>query len=148
MVVGASLAWLSHVFQLTRETFWSTGLGDWIDPYFINFLLEHWYSSVRHLTDPMSPPMFFPVRGTLGYSHGLVLFAPFYLLVRPFAHPFQAYSLALCLVMLTGILSLYAILRKFLALSFLESFLLTAFFATSANVVSGILGVWSQRASV
>ena len=148
MVVGASLAWLSHVFQLTRETFWSTGLGDWIDPYFINFLLEHWYSSVRHLTDPMSPPMFFPVRGTLGYSHGLVLFAPFYLLVRPFAHPFQAYSLALCLVMLTGIVSLYAILRKFLALSFLESSLLTAFFATSANVVSGILGVWSQRASV
>jgi hypothetical protein len=148
IVVGAALAYLSSLFQLTNEVFWTTGLGDWIDPYFINFLLEHWYSSVRHFTDPTSPPIFFPTRGTLGYSHGLVLFAPYYILLRPFLHAFQAYSLTLLLVMLTGILCLYGLFRKFLALSSVESFLLTAFVATSANIVNGILGVWSQRASV
>lgn len=148
IVLVVSLSYLSYVFDIYHATFWNAGLGDWIDPYFINYLLEHWYRSVTTLSDPSSPPMFFPVRGTLGYSHGLILYAPFYVLVRLFFHPFQAYSLTLFLVIETGIVCLYLIFRKFIALSFVESLLLTVFFFTSQNVINGTVGVWSQRASV
>ena len=147
-IVLALAAWyVSSVFQLSGP-FWNAGLGDWMDPYFINYLLEHWHRSVWTLADPSSPPMFHPAGRTLGYSHGLILYAPVYVAVRPFLHPFQAYNVTLFLVVLGGTLALYAVLRRFLRLSFVESLLLAALFATSANISNGFLGVWSQRASV
>jgi hypothetical protein len=148
IVAGASLWYLGSIFQVFTGAFWHSGLGDWIDPYFINFLLEHWYSSVVHLTDPLSPPFFFPARGTLAYSHGLILYAPIYVALRFVLHPFQAYNLTLLTVVAAGIICLYVIFRKFAGLSFVESGVLTAFFATSANIMNGFLGVWSQRGSV
>jgi len=148
IVLAVSLSYLSYVFDICHDTFWRSGLGDWIDPYFINYLLEHWYHSVLTFSDPSSPPMFFPAAKTLGYSHGLILYAPFYVPVRFFFHPFQAYSLSLFLMIETGIVCLYVIFRKFLDLLFVESLLLTVFFLTSQNVINGTVGVWSQRASV
>ena len=143
-----SAYYLGSAFQLARRTFWTRGLGDWIDPYFINFLLEHWYRSLSTFTDPSSPPMFAPIRGTLGYSHGLVLYAPFYFVLRPFFHPFQSYGLMLFVVLEIGVVSLYLVLRLAFRLSFVEALLLSAFFLTSRNVLSGLMGVWSQRGSV
>jgi hypothetical protein len=143
-----SLSYLSYVFQIFHRTFWTSGLGDWMDPYFINYLLEHWYHSLSTFSDPSSPPMYFPVQKMLGYSHGLILYAPFYLPIRPFFHPFQADSLSLFVVLETGILCLYLIFRKFFELSFIESLLLTVFFFTSQNVINKSVGIWSQRASV
>lgn len=140
--------YLGYVFQVTHGTFWTMGLGDWLDPYFINALMEHWFTSLTHLTDPTSPPMFFPVHGTLGYSHGLALYAPYYVALLAFLHPFQAYNLMLVLVIETGLVCLYLLLRRLLGLSFIESFLLSAFFATSGNVMNGALGVWTPRPSV
>jgi hypothetical protein len=148
VLLCVSLWFLCGVFAVTGDPFWTAGIGDWMDPYFINYLLEHWHHSVRTLSDPASPPMYFPAARTLGYSHGLVLFAPFYLLVRPFLHPFQAYSATLLLVAETGVVCLYLFLRRSFALSFVEALLLTLFFLTSLNVTNGFVGVWSQRASV
>jgi hypothetical protein len=145
-VVGIAAGYVAALFQL-RGPFWTAGLGDWMDPYFINYLLEHWYRSVTHGTSPASPPMYYPAAGTLGHSHGLILYAPLYIAVRAFLHPFQAYNVTLFLVVLGGTVSLYAVLRK-LGLSFLEALLLTALFATSPNIANGFLGIWSQRASV
>jgi hypothetical protein len=143
-----SLPFLFSVFRFLDEVFWRNGIGDWLDPYFINYLLEHWYRSVWGFSSPASPPMYFPALKTLGYSHGLVLFAPFYVLARIFFHPFQAYGLTLLLVIEAGIICLYLTFRRILALSFVESLVLTAFFFTSQNVINGFVGVWSQRASV
>src|SRR5688572_11634762 len=84
IVLVVSLSYLSYVFQLFDAGSWNSGLGDWLDPYFINALLEHWYRSATNLSDPSSPAMFFPERKTLGYSSGLVLYAPFYLPLRSF----------------------------------------------------------------
>jgi hypothetical protein len=53
-VLAASLPFLSDVFGLSTPAFWQAGLGDWIDPYFINFLLEHWYHAVTTFSDPFS----------------------------------------------------------------------------------------------
>lgn len=140
--------YLGMVFQVTSPAFWSAGLGDWIDPYFINSLLEWWYQAARRLQNPASPPVFHPEPGTLGYSHGLILFAPFYLPVRLFLHPFQAYNLSILLVIATGTVSLYYCLRRLMGLTFVEALVLTAFFAASPNVLNPPLNVWTQRASV
>ena len=142
-----SCTYVGYVFRINDRIFWSAGLGDWIDPYFINALLEHWYRAVGNLSDPASPPMFFPAARTLGYSHGLILYAPFYILPRLVLHPFIASSLALALVMETGIVCLYLLLRR-LQLSFVEALLLTAFFFSSPNVINGATGIWAQRLSV
>ena len=148
VVAALSLSYLAYVFHIFSPAFWHSGLGDWMDPYFINFLLEHWHHSLWHLTDPSSPPMYYPARHTLGYSHGLILYAPFYLAVRPLLHPFIAYNVALVLVMETGIVCLYLLFRRFANLSALEAIVLTAFFCTSQNVINGGTAIWSQRASV
>ena len=142
LVLILSLAYLASVFQIFSRNFWEAGIGDWVDPYFINFLLEHWYRG--HL----SLPMYFPAPHTLGYSHTLILFAPFYAAVRPFFHPFVAHNLTLLLVIETGIGCLYVLLRKFANLSAIESVVLCAFFFTSQNVISGAMASWTQRASV
>jgi hypothetical protein len=146
--VGLSAWYLARVFGLGAGRLPEDGLGDWMDPYFINYLLEHWYRSLLTFSDPASPPMYFPERGTLGYSHGLILYAPFYAAVRPFLDPFQAYTAALLLMMLAGATCLYLFLRKAFALGFAEAGLLTACVLTSPNVINQGTGVWSQRASV
>ena len=146
ILVVAAGAYLASAFKFTT-TFWTSGLGDWADPYFINYLLEHWLHSVSAFTNPASPPMFYPATGTLAYSHGLILYVPFYVAFRLLFHPFQAHNLTIISVLFIGILSLYVLLRR-LGLSFVESFLLAAVFLASPNVADGSLGVWSQRASV
>lgn len=148
LVLLVSLGYLSHVFHLFNRAFWTAGIGDWMDPHFINALLEHWYRSVTQFRDPSSPPMYFPVRHALGYSHGLILSAPFYVLVRPLLHPLLADNVSLLLLMECGIVCLYLLFRKFGELSVLESLVLSAFFFTSANVTNSATGIWSQRASV
>lgn len=148
VVVIAAVAYFAFVFRLHEGVAFAFGLDDWLDPYFINFLQEHWLVSVTRLSDPVSPPMFFPVRGTLGYSHGLVLYAPFYVTARLFLDTFPANTAALFLVMVAGSISLYACLRSVARLAFFEALSLSAFFFSSANVINVGTSKWSQRASV
>lgn len=148
IVLAACVLYFGYVFRLPDGEMFRSGLSDWIDPYFINYLLEHWHHSLWTWSNPTSPPMYFPVRGTLGYSHGLILFAPFYLLVRPFLHPFQAYNTSLFLILTTGAVCLYVIFRRFLRLGFIEALLLSALFFTSPNVIEPPSAIWTQRLSV
>ena len=146
--VALAVLYFSYVFQVWQPAFRQAGIGDWGDPYFINFLLEHWYYSLTTLSNPASPPMFSPETGTLGYSHGLILYAPVYAAVRSVLGPLQAHTATILLVLLIGSLSLYVILRQFAGLTFVESVLLTAFFSTSRNVINPGTSIWSQTASV
>lgn len=146
-VLAITAGYLAYVFRLGDRRVKDAGLGDWIDPYFINALLEHWYHVARTFADPASPPMFHPAPHVLGYSHGLILFAPFYVALRAWLHPFHAYTAAIAAVMLTGTLCLYALLRR-IGRPFAEALALTALFCSSANVTNGATGVWTQRASV
>src|SRR5687767_14716912 len=76
--------YLGHVFQVPGVPFWTAGLSHWLDPNFINVLLEHWYVSLRDGGSPASPPMYFPAPKTLAYSHGLILYVPLYVPLRIF----------------------------------------------------------------
>jgi hypothetical protein len=148
-VLTVSIGYFGYVFQVLHPPFMTAGLSDWLDPYLLNFIAEHWYHSLLTVSDPTSPPMYFPTRGTIGYSSSLALYAPFYIVIRPFLHPFIAYTVALMLVMETGVLCQYILFRKFLVLGFLESLLLTAFFASSLNVINAWhTNIWSQTASI
>src|SRR5687768_6805319 len=111
VVITLPILYLSYTFRLSQPDFWAAGLGDWWDPYFINFLMEHWYQSGFRLTDPTTPSMSLPVEGTLGPSNGLVLYVPFSAIARLFLHPFQPYNTALCAVKAAGPFCLYALLR-------------------------------------
>ncbi len=91
--------------------------------------------------------MYFPVSGTLGYSHSLILYAPFYVVLRPFVDEFQAYTLALMLVLVTGAACLLVLFRR-LGLGLVEALALGALFVTSSNVINGGTSIWSQTASV
>jgi hypothetical protein len=148
-VLCLSLSYLGYVFQVRRPTFMTTGLSEWLDPYLLNFLAEHWYHSLVTFSDPSSPPMFFPTSGTIGYSSALALYAPFYVIVRPLLHPFVAYTASLILVMETGVLCLYVLFRRFLDLKFVEALLLTAFFASSLNVINAWhTTIWTQTLTI
>lgn len=142
-----TLAYLGYVFRVLDPHFRAFGLGDWLDPYMINALLESWCHAARTFSDPASPPMFFPATHTLGYTHGLVLFALLYVPLRAVLHPFHAHTATLLLVMTAGTLCLFALFRA-MRLRFVEALLLTACFLTSPNVTNGFAGVWSQRVSV
>jgi hypothetical protein len=148
VALAVTVVYFSYVFQIPRNSFWRLGIGDWGDPYFINYLLEHWYISATRLTDPASPPMYFPAQGTLGYSHGLILYAPVYIAVRSVLDPFQAHNITLLLILVAGSVSLYLILREIVGLRFIEALLLTVFFCSSRNVVNRATAIWSQTASV
>jgi hypothetical protein len=147
LVFALPLAYFATAFGVAGGSLPASGLGDWIDPYFINFILEHWYSSISTFSDPLSPRMFFPVSGSLGYSHSLVLYAPFYVVLRPFADEFQAYTLTVMLVLATGSACLFLLLRK-MGLGRIEALALSALFVTSGNVINDETSIWSQTASV
>jgi hypothetical protein len=148
VLLALSTTYLAYVFRVADGEWRRMGLGDWLDPYFINSLLENWRYSVTHLTSPLSPPVFFPVRGTLGYSHSLVLYAPLYIVARLWLHPFIAYTATLFAIIEIGTVCLYVIFRKFVGLTFAESLICVAAFVTSGNVINEPTGVWSQRASI
>jgi hypothetical protein len=147
IVVALPLAYFASAFKIANWRPPDAGLGDWLDPYFINFILEHWYYSLSTFGNPLSPLMYFPMSGTLGYSHSLILYAPFYVVLRPFVDEFQAYSLALMLVLVTGAACLVLLLRR-IGLGLVEALALGALFVTSSNVINGGTSIWSQTASV
>src|SRR6185503_20125822 len=67
---------------------------------------------------------------------------------RLFLHPFIAYNASIFLVMMTGSLCFYALLRTGIGAGVLESLVLSVFFFTSGNVLTEAVAAWSQRASV
>lgn len=141
-------SYLAYVFRVIQPSFWTAGIGDWVDPYLINFILEHWYHSIVNGLNPASPPVFYPTEGALGFSHSLILYVPFYAALRPLLHPFIAHNMTLVIVMACGIVCLYLLLRRGARLNIAEALLLSAFFFTSPNVVDGGSVAWSQRLSV
>ena len=142
-LLGWYLAFLFHVEGLRLP---SAGIGSWADPYFVNFVLEQWVHAARTLSDPASPPMYHPIRGTLGYSHSLILFAPLYIAARAGLHPFQAETFTLIVVFGAGAVSLFVMLRV-IGVRALPAAALTALVVSSPNVIHSGTETWMQRAS-
>jgi hypothetical protein len=146
LALAAAATYFYQFFGLSTGEPFRSGIGDWIDPYYVNVVLENWYHTVRHLHGHASPPMYFPDEAAR-YSHGFILYAPIYIVARVFTHPFTADTLTLLVVMIGGAWCLYLLLRR-MGLGPIEAFILGACFSTSPNIINGSTVVWAQRASV
>ncbi len=80
LVVGALGLWLAHRHQFASA--FDLFPGPRGDTRLIAYLCEHWYQALQGKAALLSPSMFYPAKGTLGYSDALLLFVPPYSLLR------------------------------------------------------------------
>ncbi len=80
LVVGAVGIGLVHRHQFSSG--FDLFPGPRGDTRLIAYLCEHWYQTLQGRAALLSPAMFYPAKGTLGYSDVLLLFAPPYSLLR------------------------------------------------------------------
>jgi hypothetical protein len=80
LLVGALGTWLVHRHQFASG--FDLFPGPRGDTRLVAYLCEHWYQALRRQTELLSPLMFYPVKGTLGYSDAMLLFVPPYSMLR------------------------------------------------------------------
>ncbi|TNE52574.1 MAG: hypothetical protein EP343_00135 [Deltaproteobacteria bacterium] len=119
---GLAFVLLSFGFLLFSRELFLTSLdaipGNVGDSRFNLFVLEHWFRSLQGQNHLLSPPMFYPVQGTLGYSDAMFLFSlPYCVLRFCSVGMFTAYQLTLYLAVALGLVSMWYLLNKKLGLS-------------------------------
>lgn len=103
LATGALALGLLYFFWPVFATRMAAVPGDIGDARFIQAILEHWFQVARGAAAWRDPPMFYPVRGVLGFSDGLFLYAVPYVVLR-FAGsaPVVAYVVTLGVILATG----------------------------------------------
>ncbi len=101
------------------------------DSRFIAFLLEHWNNALHLQESWRSPPIFWPVRGTLAYSDMLVGMAVPHALLRSIFDVFVAINVQLVLLTLATFACAYVLFRRGFMLEVAGATLGAAFFAFS-----------------
>jgi hypothetical protein len=127
-VIGALGTWLFHIVQF------SSGLdvfpGDRGDSRLITILLEHWYQVFQGTNEWLSPPMFYPVKGVLGYADLLLGYAIPYSILRVFGvGMFKAAELTVILINFGNYLICFVLLKKILRFNTFASCVGATFFA-------------------
>jgi hypothetical protein len=83
------------------------------DARLIIFINEHWFRVFSGLTEFLSPTLFYPLQGTLGYSDAFLLYQIFYTPFRLLgADEFLAFQLMLIGLTAIGFASFFALLRR------------------------------------
>lgn len=100
------------------------------DSRLVIFLLEHWNRVLTRSAEWASPPMFYPVKGVLGYSDMLFGMGVPYTLFRTLGlNLFEAANATVLVLLLLSYLCAYWLLRRMLKLSQLGSIVGAFFFA-------------------
>ncbi len=79
LAVGLLGTWLFHLTQFSNFDLFP---GDRGDARFVAYCVEHWYQALRGEATLLSPAIFYPVKGTLGYSDILLAHAFPYSMLR------------------------------------------------------------------
>jgi|GEM_PF-3058490 hypothetical protein len=105
----------SHAPAVLTGFAWAT--GDEADSRLIVFLFESNWRALLAGASPLSPPMFYPQPGTLGYADAHILWTPIYGAGRLLGlDPLRAFS-AVCIVLLAfGYATFYWLLRRALGI--------------------------------
>lgn len=104
--------------------------GDRGDARLVTFLLEHWYQVLRGNNSWLSPPMFYPVKGTIGYADLVIGYAVPYSLLRALGlDMLYATEVAIIFISFANYFVCYILLRKILNLNTLASCAGAMFFA-------------------
>lgn len=101
------------------------------DSRFIAFLLEHWNNVMHGRADWRSPPMFWPVRGTLAYSDALLFMGLVHAALRTGLGVFAAMNAQLILLSLATFAAAYALFARGFGVSVVGSTVGAYFFAFS-----------------
>ena len=89
--------------------------GDIGDARYINFILEHWLEVAKGHHKWLSPPMFYPEEGTLGYGDAFFLLVPPYVAARSLGLSLPAsYTIAIATMVLAGYFSCIWLFRRVL----------------------------------
>jgi hypothetical protein len=80
LLVGALGTWLVHRFQFASS--FDLFPGPRGDTRLTAYLCEHWYQALRGKAELLSPAIFYPVKGVLGYSDVLLFLAAPYSVLR------------------------------------------------------------------
>lgn len=79
LAIGGLCTWQFHRAQFSSN--FDSFFGNRGDARYITYLMEHWYQAILGKTNLLSPAMFYPVKGVLGYSDVLLGYAiPFSIL--------------------------------------------------------------------
>lgn len=110
--VGVWLVGAGVFFRAQWETGFRNLMGNSGDTSLIVYLLEHWFTVLHGRASWSSPAFFWPVKGVLGWSDGLVLFEVFYTPLRlAGCDQFLAAQLTVVFLSLVGFLSFVAVVR-------------------------------------
>jgi hypothetical protein len=80
LAVGAAATWQVYHFQFSSHLDLFPGPNG--DSRLTAYVVEHWYQTLLGHADLASPAMFYPVKGTLGYSDVFLAYVPGYSLLR------------------------------------------------------------------
>jgi len=116
-ILFSSIFLLLAIFFIFYRFFFLSGMenvpGNLGDSRLNIFIIEHWFRYFQGEVDLLSPPMFFPVKHTLGYTDALFLFSLPYSLFRVAGLDiFTAYQLTLLLCHMLGLYGLFYFLLK------------------------------------
>lgn len=110
--LGVWLAGAAVFFRAQWESGFRNLMGNAGDNALIAYLLEHWFTVLHGRASWANPPLFWPVKGVLGWSDGLVLFELVYTPLRFMGcDPFLAAQLTIVASSLVGFLSFVALMR-------------------------------------
>lgn len=128
LVAGALGLWRFHIIQFSSG--FDMFPGDRGDARLVTYILEHWYQVFHGNESWISPAMFFPVKGTLGYADILLGYAiPYALLRAAGLDIFGAAEFSIILGNVLNFVVCFVLLNKVLRLNSLASCAGAMFFA-------------------
>lgn len=135
LLVGALGTWQFHIVQFASR--FDLFPGDRGDARLVAYLLEHWYQVIKGNNSWLSPPMFYPVKGTLGYADLLLGYVLPYSMLRTVGLGiFEAAEFTIILLNFLNYFVCFVLLKKLFRFNTLASCAGAAFFAfNSAKLV-------------
>ena len=128
LIVGLIGTWQFHIIQFASH--FDLFPGDRGDARLVTFLLEHWYQVFRGAESWLSPPMFYPVKGVIGYADLLIGYAVPFSILRMFGMGmFEAAEAVIILFNFLNYLVCYVLLKKILRFNTFAAVAGAAFFA-------------------
>ena len=128
VLIGILTLWLFHIPQFASN--FDTFPGDRGDDRLIAFLLEHWHQFFRGAEGWLSPGMFYPVPGTLGYADLLLAYGVVHSGLRSLGFGiFEAAEITIILFNFLNYIVCFVLLNKILRFNLTASIAGAVFFA-------------------
>ena len=128
IAVGLLCLWQFHIPQFASQ--FDIFPGDRGDARLVAYIMEHWYHVFHNVSSWRSPPMFYPVQGTIGYADLMLGYGVVYSGLRTLGLGiFESAEFTIILFNFLNYLVCFILLNKVLRLNLLASIAGATFFA-------------------